>query len=78
MTLKINDDDKIMDIGIVVIAIIIVVLKLCGVITMPWIWIVSPFWIPGLIGLLLMVLFISIITIRGIFNLIKERKNERN
>ena len=33
-----------------------IVLKLCGVIEWPWIWVVAPFWIPLSIGILLIVI----------------------
>lgn len=29
-----------------VLGIVFVVLKLCGVISWPWFWVLSPFWIP--------------------------------
>ena len=35
-----------------------VVLKLCGVIEWPWIWVLSPFWISFTIGLLVFIGFI--------------------
>ena len=28
-----------------VLLIVFVILKLCGVITWPWVWVLSPFWI---------------------------------
>lgn len=34
-----------------------VVLKLCGVINWPWVWVLAPFWI----GLILVVVIISIV-----------------
>lgn len=33
------------------------VLKLCNVITWPWIWVLSPFWIP--IALILAILIVA-------------------
>lgn len=32
-----------------------VVLKLCGVINWPWIWVLSPFWISFSIGVLVLI-----------------------
>ena len=32
-----------------------IVLKLCGVINWPWIWVVSPFWISLIVGLIIVV-----------------------
>ncbi len=31
-----------------------VVLKLCGVIDWPWLWVTSPFWLPFAVGLVLL------------------------
>ena len=78
MTLKTDNDDTIIDICIFSVALILVILKICGVITIPWIWLTSPIWIPFIIGLLIMFSVIGITTIKGIIRLIKERKNERN
>lgn len=36
-----------------------IVLKLCGVIAWPWVWVVSPIWIPiGILVAYAMVLFL--------------------
>lgn len=32
-----------------VLGIVFIILKLCGVITWPWLWVLSPFWIPAAI-----------------------------
>lgn len=32
-----------------------VVLKLCGVIDWPWLWVLSPFWISLVIGIIIFV-----------------------
>jgi hypothetical protein len=34
-----------------------VVLKLTGVITWPWIWVLAPFWIPFAIAIIFLVIF---------------------
>jgi glucan phosphoethanolaminetransferase (alkaline phosphatase superfamily) len=31
-----------------------VILKLCGVITWPWLWVLAPFWIPLALVLILL------------------------
>ena len=38
-----------------VLQIVFIVLKLCGVITWSWLWVLSPLWISLLIGVLLMI-----------------------
>ena len=34
-------------------AIVFIVLKLCGVITWSWLWVLSPLWIPMVLALLI-------------------------
>lgn len=38
-----------------VLQIVFIVLKLCGLITWSWLWVLSPLWISLLIGALLMI-----------------------
>lgn len=33
-----------------------VVLKLCGVITWPWLWVLSPFWIPLAVAVVVLII----------------------
>jgi len=33
-----------------------VILKLCGVITWKWVWVLSPVWVPAVLGAVLMLL----------------------
>ena len=42
-------------------AIAFIVLKLIGVITWSWIWVLSPIWIPFVLGLLIFVLIYVIL-----------------
>ena len=37
---------------------VFIVLKLLGVITWSWLWVLSPFWIPCVIGIILVILSI--------------------
>lgn len=37
---------------------VFIVLKLLGVITWSWLWVLSPFWIPFIIGIILVILSI--------------------
>lgn len=41
-----------------VLAIVFIVLKLCGVITWPWLWVLSPIWIGFVIVVALIILYI--------------------
>ena len=38
-------------------AIVFIVLKLCGVISWPWIWVLAPIWIPLALALILLTFF---------------------
>lgn len=40
-----------------VLGIVFIILKLCGVITWHWVWILSPFWIPFIFALFCMVFY---------------------
>ena len=33
-----------------ILGIVFVVLKLCGVISWPWVWVLAPFWVSILLG----------------------------
>lgn len=33
-----------------------IVMKLCGVITWPWLWVLSPFWIPLVIAVVVLII----------------------
>ncbi len=35
-----------------------IVLKLCNVITWSWIWVLAPFWIPIILGILFVIIFV--------------------
>ena len=44
---------------LILLTIVFVTLKLCKVITWPWIWIFAPLWVPFSIGLIIcIILFI--------------------
>lgn len=70
--------DRLVDIILILGVIAVIVLKLVGVITLEWIWLLSPIWISFGLGLILLVILITIIMVRGFYFLFKERKNERN
>lgn len=66
------DSDKIVDIFIITAAIAILVARIAGWITWPWIWITAIIWIPFAIGLALLVSLIFILIIIAAINKIKE------
>lgn len=41
-----------------------VVLKLCGVITWPWLWVLSPFWIPLVIAVVALIIIGLVVFIK--------------
>ena len=42
----------------ITLGLIFIVLKLLDVITWSWLWVLSPFWIPFVIGIILIILLI--------------------
>ena len=59
--------------------VIIIVLKITGVITVSWIWLLAPVWLAFGVGLILAFIFLGYLISKGIIRDIKEnRKNERN
>ena len=40
-------------------AIVFIVLKLLGIIQWPWIWVLSPIWIPSIIIIILLIIIIK-------------------
>ena len=41
-----------------------IVLKLCNVITWPWIWVLAPIWIPIALAIVLIIIIMIIAVIR--------------
>ena len=65
--------DRIADFFVIGAVITIIVLKIIGIITIPWIWLLAPIWIPlgiGCIGAM-------IIGTMFIIECKKEKRNER-
>ena len=63
---KVNEEeaiDRIVDILIVAIILAVVVLKICGVITISWLWLLAPLWIPFAFGLAVAIIFIILFLI---------------
>ena len=56
-----NNSGKSAGIGFVgLLGLVFIVLKLCGVITWSWLWVLSPIWIPVVFVLGIFVIFIII------------------
>jgi Flp pilus assembly protein TadB len=49
-------------------ALAFIILKLCGVISWPWVWVLAPIWIPLALVLGILIVFIIVL---GISNLRK-------
>lgn len=66
------------DIIIILAIVVVFILKLTGVITISWFWLLSIVWVPSV----LLILFVLCAGIAGIilaiYDKIKEKKNERN
>jgi len=45
--------DRIVEIGFGIAVIAVIVLKICGVITISWLWLLAPLWIPFAAGIIL-------------------------
>ncbi len=42
-------------------------LKLTGHITWPWLWVLSPIWISLLIGIAILIIFLIVAIVTGVF-----------
>jgi Flp pilus assembly protein TadB len=42
--------------------IVFIILKLCGVISWSWLWVLSPLWISVIIAILIIVIYIAYLT----------------
>lgn len=71
------DENRIADIFIVGVIITILVLKLTNVITVPWVWLLSPIWILFGIGFIF-AFVVTLICLLQEYIHKKEKNNERN
>ena len=55
-----------------------IILKIIGVIKVSWLVLFSPLWVPFLFGVMLVMIIITSLIIKGLIDMIKEKKNERN
>lgn len=71
--------DKCADIFILLAVLTVIGLKIGGIITIPWVWLLAPIWVTFLVGLVIacivLLLFLGTCVIDKIE--IKENKNER-
>ena len=66
MSYKSNDDNRVRTTGGglglgSVLGVVFIVLKLVGVIDWPWVWVLAPFWITlilGVIGIIIAIIFV--------------------
>lgn len=67
--------DKFTNIVLIIIILVIIGLKIAGVITISWLWLLSPLWGLFLLGVIFaMIILISCL----ITNYIKDKKEKRN
>ena len=71
-------EDKVVDYILLGIVTIILILKITNIITVPWVYLLAPLWVPLVFGFALMIISLIIIIINAIIKTIKENKNERN
>jgi len=71
--------DRVVDGFFIALILLVIGLKLNGTITISWLWLLSPIWIPFSVGLVLAFIVLVCYTITIIINIfkIKENKNER-
>jgi len=73
-----DNEDKVVDIFFIIAAIVIVILKLTNVITISWLWLLSPLWIMAGLGFIVCIIITIMFIIHSIRYDIKEKKeNER-
>ena len=66
-------EDKCIDIFIILCIVAVIVLKITGVITIPWLWISAIIWIPFLLGCILAIIIVMIAIIQNAIEKIKEK-----
>ena len=57
--------DRIVDAVICLAVITVIVLKICGVITISWLWLLAPLWIPFGIGVVMAIIFVILYLIES-------------
>jgi membrane protein YdbS with pleckstrin-like domain len=72
------NEDRIVDIAIILGAITIVILKFTNVIQLSWFWLLSPLWILAGLGVIFCILITIAFIIHNIKYKVKENKDERS
>lgn len=67
------NEDRFVDIFIILGAIAIIVLKITNIITIPWLWLLSPLWILAGLGIILCIITTIMFIIHD-FTYKKEKK----
>ena len=66
-------EDRCIDIFIILCVVAVIVLKITGVITIPWLWISAIIWIPFLIGCIIAIGIVLLAIIENAIEKIKEK-----
>ena len=69
-----DNEDRIIDIFLILTAIVLVVLKITNVIKVSWPWLLSPFWIMAVLGILVCIIITVMYIIHSIRYEMKEKK----
>ena len=72
------NEDRVVDIAIILGAIAIIILKLTNIIKLSWLWLLSPLWILAGLGIIFCILITIAFIIHNIKYKVKENKDERN
>lgn len=62
------NEDRIVDLALLFAIVAILVLKIIGVITISWIWLLAPIWIPLGLGIILLIIFMIMFLIYTLSN----------
>jgi len=68
--------DRVINWFLIIAAVTVIILKIVGVIKIPWLWLLSPIWIVLGFGILFIIVIVIIFSIEKIKDK-KENKNER-
>jgi hypothetical protein len=59
----------------IILTTIFIVLKLAGVVTWSWVWILSPLWLPWIVSTILIILIGAFVTLLVVFGLIPRNQS---
>ena len=69
--------DRVVDIFLIILVIVFIYLKITGIITLSWFWILCPIWGLFALGVILAIIIGIIFIVSIIIDNKKENKNER-